>query len=118
MTGMFNACNEITNIDVSKWNTSKVKNMRWMFKTCFKLKSLDITNWDTSNVTNMESMFDSCRDLKSIIGVIDMKSCINYAKMFDACTNLTNVKIKNLPTDIDTFCNIARINKSQVTVVS
>ena len=118
MTGMFNACNEITNIDVSKWNTSKVKNMRWMFKTCFKLKSLDITNWDTSKVTNMESMFDSCRDLKSIIGVIDMKSCINYAKMFDACTNLTNVKIKNLPTDIDTFCNIARINKSQVTVVS
>ena len=118
MTGMFNACNEITNIDVSKWNTSKVKNMRWMFKTCFKLKSLDITNWDTSKVTNMESMFDSCRDLKTITGVIDMKSCINYAKMFDACTNLTNVKIKNLPTDIDTFCNIARINKSQVTVVS
>ena len=118
MTGMFNTCNEITNIDVSKWNTSKVKNMRWMFKTCFKLKSLDITNWDTSKVTNMESMFDSCRDLKTITGVIDMKSCINYAKMFDACTNLTNVKIKNLPTDIDTFCSIARINKSQVTIVS
>ena len=118
MTGMFNACNEITNIDVSKWNTSKVKNMRWMFKTCFKLKSLDITNWDTSKVTNMESMFDSCRDLKTITGVIDMKSCTNYAKMFDACTNITNVKIKNLPTDINTFCSIARINKSQVTVVS
>lgn len=118
MTGMFNACNEITNIDVSKWNTSKVKNMRWMFKTCFKLKSLDITNWDTSNVTNMESMFDSCRDLRTITGVIDMKSCTSYARMFDACTNLTNVKIKNLPTDIDTFCNVARINKSQVTIVS
>lgn len=118
LTGMFNACNEITNIDVSKWNTSKVKNIRWMFKTCFKLKSLDITNWDTSKVTNMESMFDSCRDLKTITGVIDMKSCTNYAKMFDACTNITNVKIKNLPTDINTFCSIARINKSQVTVVS
>ena len=118
MSGIFHYCDKLQSVDVSRWNTSKVTNMRWMFKTCFKLKSLDITNWDTSKVTNMESMFDSCRDLKTITGVIDMKSCINYAKMFDACTNLTNVKIKNLPTDIDTFCNIARINKSQVTVVS
>ena len=118
MTGMFNACNGTTNIDVSKWNTSKVTSMRWMFKTCVYLTSMDISNWDTSNVTNMEGMFDSCRDLRTITGVIDMKSCTSYARMFDACTNLTNVKIKNLPTDIDTFCNTARIDKSKVTVVS
>ena len=118
MTGMFNACNGTTNIDVSKWNTSKVTSMRWMFKTCVYLTSMDISNWDTSNVTNMEGMFDSCRDLRTITGVIDMKSCTSYARMFDACTNLTNVKIKNLPTDIDTFCNVARIDKSKVTIVS
>ena len=118
MTGMFNACNGTTNIDVSRWNTSKVTSMRWMFKTCVYLTSMDISNWDTSNVINMEGMFDSCRDLRTITGVIDMKSCTSYARMFDACTNLTNVKIKNLPTDIDTFCNVARINKSQVTIVS
>ena len=118
MTGMFNACNGTTNIDVSKWNTSKVTSMRWMFKTCVYLTSMDISNWDTSNVTNMEGMFDSCRDLRTITGVIDMKRCTSYARMFDACTNLTNVKIKNLPTDIDTFCNVARIDKSKVTVVS
>ena len=118
MTGMFNACNGTTNIDVSKWNTSKVTNMRWMFKTCIYLTNIDITNWDTSKVINMEGMFDSCRELRTITGVIDMKSCTSYAKMFDACVNLTNVKIKNLPTDIDTFCNTARIDKSKVTVVS
>ena len=118
MTGMFNACNGTTSIDVSRWNTSKVTSMRWMFKTCVYLTSIDITNWDTSNVTNMDGMFDSCRDLRTITGVIDMKRCTSYARMFDACTNLTNVKIKNLPTDIDTFCNVARINKSQVTIVS
>lgn len=118
MTGMFNACNGITNIDVSRWNTSKVTSMRWMFKTCVYLTSMDISNWDTSNVTNMDGMFDSCRDLRTITGVIDMKSCTSYAKMFDACTNLTNVKIKNLPTDINTFCNVASIDKSKVTIVS
>lgn len=118
MTGMFNACNGTTNIDVSRWNTSKVTNMRWMFKTCIYLTNIDITNWDTSNVTNMAGMFDSCRDLRTITGVIDMKSCTSYAKMFDACTKLTNVKIKNLPTDIDTFCSAASIDKSKVTIVS
>lgn len=118
MTGMFNACNGTTNIDVSRWNTSKVTSMRWMFKTCVYLTSMDISNWDTSNVTNMEGMFDSCRDLRTITGVIDMKRCTSYARMFDACTNLTNVKIKNLPTDIDTFCNVARISKDKVTIVS
>lgn len=118
MTGMFNACNGITNIDVSRWNTSKVTSMRWMFKTCVYLTSMDISNWDTSNVTNMDGMFDSCRDLRTITGVIDMKKCTSYARMFDACTNLTNVKIKNLPTDIDTFCNVARISKDRVTIVS
>lgn len=118
MTGMFNACNGTTNIDVSRWNTSKVTNMRWMFKTCIYLTNIDISNWDTSNVTNMAGMFDSCRALRTITGVIDMKSCTSYAKMFDACTNLTNVKIKNLPTDIDTFCSAASIDKSKVTIVS
>lgn len=118
MTGMFNACNGTTNIDVSRWNTSKVTSMRWMFKTCVYLTSMDISNWDTSNVTNMDGMFDSCRDLRTITGVIDMKKCTSYARMFDACTNLTNVKIKNLPTDIDTFCNVARISKDRVTIVS
>lgn len=118
MTGMFNACNGTTNIDVSRWNTSKVTSMRWMFKTCVYLTSMDISNWDTSNVTNMEGMFDSCRELRTITGVIDMKRCTSYARMFDACTNLTNVKIKNLPTDINTFCNVARISKDRVTIVS
>lgn len=118
MTGMFNACNGTTNIDVSRWNTRNVTNMRWMFKTCIYLTNIDISNWDTSNVTNMAGMFDSCRALRTITGVIDMKSCTSYAKMFDACTNLTNVKIKNLPTDIDTFCSAASIDKSKVTIVS
>lgn len=118
MMGMFNACNLITNFNVSKWDTSKVTNMRWMFRSCVGMQNLDISNWDTGKVTNMESMFESCTGLKTITGVIDMKNCTSYAKMFASCIKLTNVKVKNLPTDIDTFCNIAIIDKSKVTVVS
>lgn len=118
MSFMFTSSTSLTSIDVSKWNVSKVTGMSSMFNNCSSLTSLDISNWDTSNTTIMMNMFDSCRDLRTITGVIDMKSCTSYARMFDACTNLTNVKIKNLPTDIDTFCNVARISKDRVTIVS
>ena len=118
MSFMFTSSTSLTSIDVSKWNVSKVTAMSSMFNNCSSLTSLDISNWDTSNTTNMMNMFEGCSELKTITGVIDMKRCTSYARMFDACTKLTNVKIKNLPTDIDTFCNVARINKSQVTIVS
>lgn len=118
MAHMFNDCEALTVLDVSKFNTSKVTSMFATFANCIRLKNIDVSNWDTSNVTNMSGMFDSCRALRTITGVIDMKNCVNYAKMFDACTNLTNVKIKNLPTDINTFCNVASIDKSKVTIVS
>lgn len=118
MAHMFNDCESLTVLDVSKFNTSKVTSMFATFANCIRLKTIDVSNWDTSNVTNMAGMFDSCRALRTITGVIDMKSCTSYDKMFNACTNLTNVKIKNLPTDINTFCNVASINKSQVTIVS
>ena len=118
MISLFNGCASLTTIDVSKWNVSKVTNMGGMFGGCTKLQYVDISRWDTSNTTNMMNMFEGCSELKTITGVIDMKRCTSYARMFAACTNLTNVKIKNLPTDINTFCSIARINKSQVTIVS
>lgn len=118
MISLFNGCASLTTIDVSKWNVSKVTAMSSMFNNCSSLTSLDISNWDTSNTTNMMNMFEGCSELKTITGVIDMKRCTSYARMFAACTNLTNVKIKNLPTDIDTFCNVARIDKSKVTIVS
>ncbi|UKS53799.1 DUF285 domain-containing protein [Mycoplasma feriruminatoris] len=51
--------NQTVNVDLSKWNTNKVKNMNGMFKNAIKFnnggKPLD---WKTDSVTSMESMFD------------------------------------------------------------
>jgi len=67
----------------------------------------------------MYSMFEGCRSLTTITGVLDFKSCkIYYYDVFKYCDNLTSVKVKNLPVDIDTFCRDAKIDKSKVTVVS
>ena len=118
MHEVFNSCKKVTSLDLSRWNTSKVTDMRAMFVYCDSLTSIKINNWDTSKVRNMSKMFEECRNLTTIEGVFDLKSCTDYKNMFNQCDSLTSIKVKNLPTDIDTFCRGARISKDKVTVVS
>ena len=41
MNSMFNECYELESLDLSNFNTSKVKNMKRMFYNCNKLKYLN-----------------------------------------------------------------------------
>ena len=118
MASMFSGCGTLRSIDVSKWNTSNVTDISGMFFGCSSLHSVDITGWDTSKVTNMTRLFFNCSSLTTITGVLDFKNCTEYYGTFFGCNNLTSVKVKNLPTDIDTFCNAVLIDKSKVIVVS
>jgi hypothetical protein len=65
----------------------------------------------------MSFMFANCRSLTTITGILDFKNCIYYNNMFLNCPALTSVKVKNLPSDIDTFCRTTNIDKSKVIVV-
>ena len=117
MKYIFAYCSSLTSLDVSKWNVSLVTNMEGVFYNCSSLTSLDLSNWDTSKATAMGYMFADCNSLTTITGVLDFKKCTSYNSMFANCNNLTSVKVKNLPTDIDTFCTKAKIDKSKVIVV-
>ena len=67
MGHMFFGCNSLRSIDLSNFDTSKVKYMGSMFCGCYSLKSLPgISEWDTENVTNMGYMFDSCKSLTKL----------------------------------------------------
>ena len=63
---VFYNCKSLTSIDVSKWVTSKVTNMRKMFCGCLSLTSLDVSNFDTSNVTDIGGMFENLNSLQSL----------------------------------------------------
>ena len=117
MQSVFNNCQKLQSIGVSRWNTSSTIDMSYMFYNCRSLVSLDISTWDTSKVTSMPGMFTNCSSLTTINGIIDFKSCTSYYAIFQNCPNLTSVKVKNIPTGIDTFCSIAYISKSKVIVV-
>lgn len=58
MYAMFNRCQSLTNLDLSNFNTSNVTTMYGMFSECKSLTSLDLSSFDTSKVTNMAYMFE------------------------------------------------------------
>ena len=64
---MFLYCSNITEINLSNFDTSKITYMNYMFYGCSLLTSLDLSNFDTSsNSKNFATMFRGCSSLKYI----------------------------------------------------
>ena len=61
MFNLFIEYRDLQFIDVSNWNVSNVKYMRFMFYNCSSLESIDVSNWNVSNIKNMWCMFDDCK---------------------------------------------------------
>jgi surface protein len=54
---LFYGCENITSIDVTNFDTSKVTDMDYMFYDCESLTTLDVSNFDTSNVTDGHGIY-------------------------------------------------------------
>ena len=50
-------------IDISKWDVSRVKNMSCMFSDAYSF-NCDLSRWDVSSVTNMDHMFKGATSFK------------------------------------------------------
>lgn len=106
---MFSGCSALKAIDLSSWDTKKVKNTSNMFENCKNLESIgDLSNWSTSLITNMSSMFKSCESLKqlNVSGWTFIDSGVNTYLMFYGCKSL-------LELDLSTW-NIKTTSMSQM----
>ena len=89
MECMFMDCPELTELDLSHFETSKVTSMNNMFYG-FSGTTLDLSTFDTSNVTDMSFMFGRCENLTTIY-VSDKWTTANVTSgdaMFAECTKL------------------------------
>lgn len=79
-------------MDLTKLDTSMVRNMHSMFgiNTSKEIKGLE--TWDTSSVTRMDRMFDGCFYLKTPpnVGDWDISNVRNMEGMFCSCLSLVN----------------------------
>lgn len=97
MEGMFYNCAKLTKLDISHFNTDKVKYMKQMFAECRALETLTLPYYinRASTVTDMSSMFYNCKALKEINGGerFYTSSVTDLAYMFYACQNLDMTKL-------------------------
>ena len=97
---MFDYCKSLTSLDLSNFNTSNVTDMDNMFTGCSGLISLDLSNWNTSKVKKMGYMFYNCSNLKCVFGEIDfaLMSSIYDGNLFgfSNLNALRQITVKNL----------------------
>ena len=55
MSGMFNGCLSLKEINLDKFKTNNVTDMRGMFCGCSLLKELNLNNFITNNVTTVSN---------------------------------------------------------------
>ena len=93
---MFYGCSEITEIDLSNFNTSQIKYMNSMFRSCPSLISLNLLNCDTSKVENMRDMFYKSKSLISLdLSSFNTSKVNDMEYMFCDCINLEYINMKN-----------------------
>ncbi len=95
MRYMFNLCTNLTSLDVSNFDTSKVTNMQSIFHDCNSLTTLDLSNFDTSNVTNMSYMFYGSGFTTLDLSNFDISNVTTMSNMFNYCRELTLLDVSH-----------------------
>lgn len=103
ISGIFNGCEKLSNINVSNWNVSNVTSTEKAFANNFLLKSLDLSNWDMLNCENSQMMFYNDTALTSIGNTNNwsVSKITTTHSMFEGCS-----KLQSLDTSKWVFSNL------------
>ena len=97
---MFSYLKNLTQLDLSNFNTSNVTNMWAMFWGSEKIENLDLSNFDTSKVTTMNRMFSNMKNLTSLnISGFNTRNVINMREMFMGASGMTSLNISTFNTE-------------------
>ena len=111
----------IPDIDLSNFDTSRVKDMRLMFYNMRGLTTLNLSNFDTSQVTNMSSMFYYVSNLTTLnLSTFDTSRVTDMSYMFSYMSNLITIdlssfntsKVTNMYTMFSFVSNLTTLNLS------
>ena len=93
---MFEACRNLTTLDLSRFNTKNVVDMGSMFFECENLMSLNVSNFNTSKVNDMGYMFNGCKALTQLdLSNFYTSKVTNMSYMFEYCTKLIQLDLSN-----------------------
>ena len=96
MYAMFNNNQEITKMDLSKFDTSKVQSFGGIFYNCYRLKELNLSNWVLNGSLGGNFISILMGGTNSFLEKIEMKNADFGTSMDATFYNLTNLKELNL----------------------
>jgi surface protein len=102
----YNATN-ITECNVSNWDTSNVTSMDYVFANCGKLEEIDVSNWDVSKVVSCNSIFAGCKAVKELNTTNWNLKSNNIVQMFKNCEALEMVDASRL--DVSNVTTLERV---------
>ena len=89
MTSMFSSCSLLRSLNLSKFDTSNVRNMGFMFYGCSHLSSLDLSNFVIRNDFSFDKILDGCSELK----YLNLKSAELNTDFIELIKNLLSSNI-------------------------
>ena len=99
--GMFWKCKSLISINFNNFNTSKVIDMHFLFSNCSEIEYINLNTkyFDTSLVTSFQNMFCGCSSLKSLdVSNFDTSKVEVMNFMFSYCDSLTSLDLSNFNT--------------------
>ena len=94
--GMFRECSNLKKIELGKLDFSLVDDFSCMFCNCENLIDLDVTNFNTKNSNSFYAMFNGCKNLKNIdVSKFNSSKCENIRAMFQYCENIEEINMIN-----------------------
>ena len=95
----FSGCTQLTDVDLSLFNTSSVTSFKSMFNGCSALTSLNLSTFITTSASRFDYMFAGCSALTSLnLSTFGEGYYTNFASMFYNCTALKEIDLSNFKT--------------------
>ena len=92
-------CQNIKSINITYLNTSSSLNMAGMFYNLNTLETLNLSSFDTSKVTSFKFMFKGCKLLKSLdLSSFKTSKVMETLQLFYSCSSLIFLNIINFET--------------------
>ena len=89
---MFWGCDELRAINLGKLDFASSRSFKYMFYYCSNVTTLDVTNFDTRNSKSFYGMFSFCSKIKKIdVSKFNSSKCEDISCMFSDCNNLNEI---------------------------
>ena len=116
---MFYNLKNVTSLDVSAFNTSRLTSTYAMFAWMESLTSLNVSNFDMSNVEDMSHMFREMKNLSSLtLGTFNTASATDMSYMFSGDEKLTTLNLSSFNTANVTDMQHMFTNASRLTTLN